>query len=215
LVAPSLTVADVALHNRLPVSYQRSVSTNIDAFTEKHMIEARNYSARETLRNGLGVCIRAARPDDSDLLIEAFHKLDPESIYLRFFGPKKEFSPADMKRFREADFDTRVILLCTVQEDGREIAIASGTYVRSGDLAAEVAFLVEEDYHRLGIARRLLTHLGKIATAAGIRTFIAEVLPHNTAMLGVFGRCGWPMTTRSADGVIHITLDLNPSEQQE
>ena len=179
------------------------------------MIDARNYSARETLRNGLEVCIRSARPEDSDLLIEAFHKLDPESIYLRFFGPKKEISAADMKRFREADFDTRVILICTLQEGGRETAIASGTYVRSGEAAAEVAFIVEEDYHRLGIARRLLTHLGKIAVAADIRTFIAEVLPHNTAMLHVFGRCGWPMTTRTADGVTHITLDINPSEQQE
>jgi GNAT superfamily N-acetyltransferase len=180
---------------------------------EKCMIDARNYSARETLRNGLKVCIRAARPDDSDLLIEAFKKLDPESVYLRFFGPKKEFSAADVKRFREADFDTRVILLCTVQEDGREIVIASGTYARTGDAVAEVAFIVEEDYHRLGIARRLLTHLGKIAMDADIRRFIAEVLPHNTAMLGVFGRCGWPMTTQSADGVTHITLVLNPVEQ--
>ncbi|NJD34145.1 MAG: GNAT family N-acetyltransferase [Betaproteobacteria bacterium] len=173
------------------------------------MIDARNYSVSETLRNGLEVCIRAARPDDSDLLIEAFRKLDPESVYLRFFGPKKELSASDVKRFREADFINRVILLCTVHEDGREIVIASGTYVRSADAVAEVAFIVEEDYHRLGIARRLLTHLGKIATEAGIRTFVAEVLPQNTAMLGVFGRCGWPMATRIADGVTHITLDLN------
>lgn len=177
------------------------------------MIDALHYCVNETLRNGLEVCIRAARPDDSDLLIEAFRKLDPESVYLRFFGPKKEFSAADVKRFREADFINRVILLCTVPEAGREIVIASGTYVRAGDATAEVAFIVEEDFHRLGIARRLLTHLGKIATDAGIRTFIAEVLPHNAAMLGVFGRCGWPLTTQGADGVTHITLDLNPAEQ--
>lgn len=178
------------------------------------MIDARNYSATETLRNGLEVCIRAARPEDSELVVEAFRKLDPESVYLRFFGPKKELSTAELKRFREADFTNRVILLCTVQEDGRDVVIASGTYVRAADAAAEVAFIVEEDYHRLGIARRLLTHLGKIATDAGIRTFIAEVLPHNTAMLAVFGRCGWPMTTHIADGVTHIALDLNPAEQQ-
>ena len=179
------------------------------------MIDARHYSVTETLRNGLEVCFRAARPNDSDLLIEAFHKLDPESIYLRFFGPKQEFSAADMQRFREADFINRVIVICTVQENGREIVIASGTYASAGNAVAEVAFIVEEDYHRLGIARRLLIHLGKFAKDAGIRTFIAEVLPHNTAMLNVFGRCGWPMTTHSADGVTHITLDLNPAEQQQ
>ncbi len=173
------------------------------------MMDASDYCVRETLRNGLDICIRSARPDDSDRLVEAFHKLAPESIYLRYFGSKKEISAAELKRFRETDFSTRVILLCTVQQDGHEIAIASGTYVRAGDAAAEVAFVVEEDYHRLGIARRLLTHLGKIATDAGIRTFLAEVLPHNAAMLGVFGRCGWPMTTHTADGTTHITLDLN------
>lgn len=178
------------------------------------MIDARHYSVTEKLRNGLDVCIRAVRPGDRELLVEAFSKLDPESVYLRFFGPKKEISEADFQLIRKTIFDTRVILLCTIQEAGREIAIASGTYVRLGDDSAEVAFLVEEDYHRLGIARRLLTHLGKIATDAGIRTFVAEVLSHNTAMLGVFSRCGWPMTTHSDDGVIHITLALNSPEHQ-
>ena len=172
------------------------------------MMDASQYCVRETLRNGLEICIRSARPDDSDRLIEAFHKLDPESVYLRYFGSKKEFSAAELKRFREADFNTRVILIGTVQQDGREIAIASGTYVRIGADSAEVAFVVEEDHHRLGIARRLLTHLAKIATDAGIRTFVAEVLPHNAAMLGVFARCGWPMATHTADGATHITLDL-------
>lgn len=173
------------------------------------MIDARNYLVRETLRNGLAVCIRAARPEDGDLLVEAFHKLDPESIYLRFFGPKKGFSEAEIRNFREADFSNRVILLCTTLRDGREIVIASATYVRVGEADAEVAFVVEEDYHRLGIAGRLLRHLGRIARAGGIRTFVAEVLPHNSGMLGVFERSGWPMAAKKADGTVHVTLALN------
>ncbi len=100
------------------------------------MIDARNYLVGETLRNGLSVCIRAVRPEDGDLLVEAFHKLDPESIYLRFFGPKKEISAVELKNLREADFDTRVILVCTIEEGGREIVIASGTYVRCGEAVA-------------------------------------------------------------------------------
>lgn len=181
------------------------------------MIDARQYRVTETLRNGLEICIRAAQPDDSDRLIDAFHKLDPESVYLRFFGPKKGFSEADIKRFREADFDNRVILICTVMQQEQEIAIASGTYARTGSAVseAEVAFIVEEDYHRLGIARRLLTHLGKIATGAGISTFVAEVLPHNKSMLGVFGRCGWPMRSHTEDGTVHITLQLDAHSTEE
>jgi RimJ/RimL family protein N-acetyltransferase len=172
------------------------------------MSDARHYTATEALRNGQEICIRAGRPDDTDRIIEAFHKLDPESIYLRFFGPKKELSEADIRRFREIDFDSRVVLLATVTKDGDETVIASGTYARESATRAEIAFIVEEDYHRLGISGRLIKHLATIATAAGITTFTAEVLPQNNAMLGVFSRCGYPMKSHTADGTVHISLDL-------
>jgi GNAT superfamily N-acetyltransferase len=172
-------------------------------------VDARNYRGTETLRNGCELCVRAARPDDVGRVIEAFEKLDAETIYLRFFGPKQAFSEADVERFRNIDFDKRVTLLGTVQENGREVVVAAGSYARTSNTEAEVAFVVEEDFHRLGIARRLLSHLGRIAEAAGIGRFTAEVLPQNTAMRGVFARCGWPMTSRLEDGTVHITLDLN------
>ena len=172
------------------------------------MINASQYAAKETLRTGLEICIRASRPDDADRLVEAFNKLDPESLYLRFFGPKKEISAAEMQRFKETDFKNRVILFCTVIQDDREIIIASGSYVRIGADDAEVAFIVEEDFHQQGIAGRLLKHLGAIAVDAGVKTFVAEVLPHNSAMLGVFKRSGWPMTSKVSDGAVHLTLTL-------
>ncbi|HQW20431.1 MAG TPA: GNAT family N-acetyltransferase [Rhodocyclaceae bacterium] len=172
------------------------------------MINASQYAETETLRNGLEVCFRASRPDDIERIVDAFKELDPDSIYLRFFGPKKEISPAEIKRFQETDFINRVILLCTTMHDDKEIVIASGTYVLDGEGAAEVAFIVEEDFHRLGIAGRLMKHLGRIAVAAGVKAFIAEVLPRNNAMLNVFERCGWPMTTKTSEGTVHVWLDL-------
>ena len=173
------------------------------------MIDARNFRVVETLRNGVEICIRSARPDDTDRLVEAFHELDPESVFLRFFCSKKELSATELQRFREIDFSTRVVLFGTVQRDGRETIIASGTYVRSGEDAAEVAFVVEEDYHGLGIARRLLQHLADIAVDAGVRRFTAEVLPNNAAMLSVFKRCGWPVRSRAEHGVMHIDMALD------
>lgn len=173
------------------------------------MIDARHYAVTETLKNGLEICIRASRPDDADRVVEAFHLLDKESVYLRFFGHKKEISEAELQRFREVDFDRRVVLLGTIQKEGREIVIASCSYVRLGDTEAEVAFLIEEDYHRLGIAGLLLKNLGLIAVAAGVKTFVAEVLPQNRGMLGVFGRCGWPMKSHVADGTVHLSLALD------
>lgn len=173
------------------------------------MIDARNYRVTETLRNGFDICIRSSRPDDTERLVEAFHKLEAETIHMRFFGPKKELSASDLQRFREADFRTRVILLGTLSREDGEIVIALGSYARFDDSAAEIAFVVEEDYHGLGIARLLLNHLATIAIDAGVRTFIAEALSHNVAMLSVFERCGWPMTVQTSDGIAHIKLQLD------
>jgi RimJ/RimL family protein N-acetyltransferase len=171
-------------------------------------MDARHYSAHETLRDGLEVQIRSLRPDDADRVAEAFAKLEQETIYLRFFGYKRELTDADWELIRELDFDTRVMLVVTLVEKGREIIIGSGSYARVGPDAAEVAFLVEEDYHGRGIARRVLRHLGEIARARGIVRFEAEVLPHNKAMLRVFAASGWPVTSRHDEGVVHVTLQI-------
>ena len=175
------------------------------------MIDARHYLASETLRNGLEIRIRALRPDDGERIVEAFSKLDPETVYTRFFSNKKEVSEADLRVIRELDFETRVVLVATLIENGREIIIASSSYSVYKDKTAEIAFIVEEDYHGLGIGRRLLGHLGKIARAQGITTFTAEVLYQNLAMLKVFTASGWPMKRTTEDGAVLISLALNGS----
>lgn len=172
------------------------------------MIDARHYSVQETLRNGQSVCIRALHPDDGERIAEAFANLEEDSIYTRFFGYKDGLTEQDYRTIREMDFDTRVALIVTIEREGREVVIASSSYTRYSADAAEVAFIVEEDFHGLGIARRLLVHLGKIARDKGVATFHAEVLPYNTAMLKVFAGCGWPMETRTEDGTVYVTLNL-------
>ena len=175
------------------------------------MLDARTYLASETLRNGLAIRIRALRPDDGERIVEAFNKLEPETIYTRFFRYKKDVSEADLKMIREMDFEHRVALVATLIENGREIVIASSSYSVYKDTTAELAFVVEEDYQGLGIARRLLRHLGIIARERGITTFTAEVLFQNVAMLKVFKASGWPMTSTTEDGSVLISLALDGS----
>jgi GNAT superfamily N-acetyltransferase len=172
------------------------------------MIDLKQYSAKETLRNGLVVTIRALRPDDCERMDEAFRKLDKGSIYTRFFSYKKELNQHDFETIRTLDFDTRVALIVTVMEAGKEVVIASSSYTKMTDCEAEVAFIVEEDYHRLGIAGRLLRHLGQIAQERGISIFVADVLPGNNGMLSVFRSVGWPLQSKTEDGVVQVTLSI-------
>ncbi len=179
------------------------------------MIDVRHYSARETLRGGLEILIRSLRPDDLDRMAEAFGKLDPETIALRFFGAKAGLTEADRSLIRNLDFETRVVLVATLIASGREIVIGPGSYARAGLDAAEIAFTVEEDYHGRGIARRILHHLGMIARDQGIARFEAEVLPRNKAMLRVFKSSGLPMASHLDDGTVRVTLKLGAGTAQE
>jgi GNAT superfamily N-acetyltransferase len=74
--------------------------------------------------------------------------------------------------------------------------------------SAEVAFTVEEDYHRQGISRILLQHLVSIARVKGLSRFVAEVLPENKGMLTVFSRSGLPMKTKHGGDAVHVDLLL-------
>ena len=58
------------------------------------------------------------------------------------------------------------------------------------DEEAEVAFTVADAHHHEGIATVLLEDLALIARAAGFRRLVAETLPENAAMLGVFRTVG-------------------------
>jgi GNAT superfamily N-acetyltransferase len=153
------------------------------------------------------ITIRAVRTDDKDRIVKAFHGLDPASIYLRFFTYRKELGEEELRRVIECDGVTAAALVATAGGTDGERIVGLGNYVRSGAVA-EIAFVVEEDFQRRGIAGQLLRQLADIARANGIVRFEADVLAENTPMLRVFRGSGLPMRTRHDDGVVHATLFL-------
>jgi RimJ/RimL family protein N-acetyltransferase len=175
-------------------------------------MHAENFEAAETLKNGATVTIRAIRPADKAGIVEAFGRLDPESVYTRFFQPKPSLSIQELKAATDVDFENVVALVVMIESGGREVIIGGGRYLiinpSSPERSAEIAFLVEEDYHGQGIAGRILKHLARIAREKGVSRFEAEVLPQNKAMLAVFAHSGLPMKQELADGAIHVTLSL-------
>jgi GNAT superfamily N-acetyltransferase len=175
------------------------------------MIEASRFQESETLKNGVTVTIRAIRHDDKAGVVDAFGKLEPESIYTRFFQAKESLSDRDLKAATEVDFRNVVALVVTTASGGKDILIGGGRCVicnPSSPRSAEVAFLVEEDYHGQGIAGRILKHLVRIAREQGVEQFEADVLPQNKAMLAVFARSGLPLKQVPAEGAVHVTLSL-------
>ncbi len=168
-----------------------------------------------TLKNGLQVSIRPIRADDRERLLRAFHGLDRESVYTRFFRYVTELTDAELKRATEPDPEHEVALVVTIGTGAGETIIAGGRYValppKDGKRAAEIAFMVEEDFQGRGIAGLMLKQLVEIARSRGISCFEAEVLTGNRSMLGVFARSGLPVKQRREGGVVHVQLALRES----
>jgi GNAT superfamily N-acetyltransferase len=175
------------------------------------MVDPNDYLEHETLKDGTKVTVRAIRPGDAPSILEAFGNLDRESVYRRFFSPKKELSDAELKQLTNIDFDHVVALVVIAETPNGETLIAGGRYaVELADRpkSAELAFLTAATHRGCGIASLLLRHLVKLGKNAGLSGFEADVLAENAAMLNVFRRSGLPMTQRREGGVMHVMLSL-------
>jgi RimJ/RimL family protein N-acetyltransferase len=175
------------------------------------VIDLGNYSVRDKLKDGTEVTVRAIRRDDGRAILKAFSQLDANSVYRRFFSPKKELSDAELKQLTDVDFQRVTALVATTQQDSVEVLLGGGRFaIEEGDnpQSAELAFLTSQAYRRRGIASLLLRHLKLLAQEAGLSRLDADVLAENQAMLNVFRRSGMPMTQRREGIVVHVTLSL-------
>lgn len=160
------------------------------------------------LRDGRPLEVRALQPGDRDGLLAAVARSSDESLYRRFFAVKRAFSEREMDYFMNVDYVRHVALVAAVEEAGRQVIVGGGRYVVTEPGVAEVAFAVDDAHQGMGIAPALLRSLVAIARAAGLEAFVAEVLPDNGAMLKVFERSGLRVTSRRADGVVHLHMGL-------
>ena len=162
-----------------------------------------------TLSDGTCCNVRPIRPDDADRLIE-FHKhLSVRSTYLRFFTVHPTLSAAEVERFTNVDYVDRLALV--VERDGQLMAV--GRFDRLvGTSEAEVAFVVADDYQHHGLGSLLLDELAQAARVRGIKTFVAETLYDNKAMLDVFHHSGFDVSAKMEYGTVSLRFDIKITE---
>ncbi len=169
------------------------------------------WEADVVLRDGGVAHVRPIRPQDAEA-VQRFHAAQSaESIYLRFFAPIQELPERDLKRFIDVDHDDRVALIATLGD--RIVGIAE--YNRTETGIADVAFNIADTDQGRGLGSVLLEHLAAAARERGIGRFVADVLPQNRRMLGVFDEAGYEITHRYDDGVISVGFDIRPTALSE
>jgi RimJ/RimL family protein N-acetyltransferase len=170
------------------------------------MTQAAAHCVTEKLRDGRSVVIRALKPEDRSAMLSAVGRVGAQSLYRRFFGPKRGFSETEVDFFVNVDFVKHVALVASVDESGKDTIIGGGRYIVTEPGAAEVAFAIVDGYQGKGIGTALLQHLVAIARDGGLERLVAEVLPENAPMLAMFRKCGF--VSKRSGGAVHVVLDL-------
>src|SRR5215217_5131145 len=169
------------------------------------------WEADVVLRDGTVAHVRPITPDDAEGIRQFHSRQSAESIYLRFFAPLRELSDRDIHRFTHVDHHDRVALVATLAGE----IIGIGRYDRIDPGSAEVAFNISDHFQGKGIGSVMLEHLAAIAQELGINRFVAEVLPQNRKMLGVFREAGYEVAHHIEDGVVEVSFSISPTEQSK
>lgn len=163
------------------------------------------------LSDGTAVHLRQISPRDADAVVAMHSRFSERTRYLRYFSPYPRIPARDLERFTNVDHVSREAFVIAVGAD----LIGVGRYERLGPDSpeAEVAFVVEDAYQGRGVGSVLLEHLAAAAAQVGIERFVAEVLPSNSTMLNVFTDAGYEVSRRYADGVVHLTFPVAPTQR--
>jgi catechol 2,3-dioxygenase-like lactoylglutathione lyase family enzyme/RimJ/RimL family protein N-acetyltransferase len=165
---------------------------------------------QSTLRDGTPVIVRAIRPEDKPLLVDAFDRLSEESRLHRFMAPITELSRKQLRYLTEVDYlDHFAWLGLLAQPPNPPIGVAR--YVRLADepTVAEAAVTVVDEYQGRGLGTLMLGLLAVAASAAGIECFRAYVLVENRPMKDILEQLG-AESHFDSPGVERLDVPLAP-----
>jgi hypothetical protein len=113
-------------------------------------MDAAKYAATERLRNGAVLHVRALQPDDRTEMLAAVGRFSKQTLYRRFFAPKRSFSEREIEFFLNVDFTNHVALVAVLAESGQQMIVGGARYIVSHPGCAEVAFAFDDPHQKLG-----------------------------------------------------------------
>ena len=144
-----------------------------------------------------------------------FYRFSDEAVYYRYFSPIKAMPHKKMQEYVNVDWNQVMSIVALVGEEGKGRIIAEARYIKiPASPFAEVVFVVDEDYQRLGIATFLYRMLIRLARERGVGGFVAEVLYSNTGgIMKVFKKGDLPVKAHLENGTYHLEIPFNPMNE--
>jgi acyl-CoA hydrolase len=168
----------------------------------------------ETLRDGTEIFFRPVKPTDEPALTEMLYSLSEESVRTRYMTHTVVFPHRDIQRFTNIDYRQDIAIVAIIPHvSGEEIVALVQYFLDPKTRAAEVAFLVQDEWQQKGMGTFLLDYITQIAKQRGVKKFYAKVLPTNEPMLAVFHNSGYKVNTEFDGYAYDITYDLTKQKQ--
>ncbi|MCP4041731.1 MAG: GNAT family N-acetyltransferase [Gammaproteobacteria bacterium] len=175
-------------------------------------LELRSFETDFTTDDGQTIRFRPIHPADEDMMRELFYTFSPETVYHRFFSRLKSMPHTKLREFVNIDYVNDMALVGVVREDMHEMIVAVGRYALDNSTnAAEVAFVVKDNWQHHGLGISMFEQLLEIARKRGIVKFTADVLADNSTMLHIFHNCApTPIKTTFEYGIYHLSFSIAP-----
>ena len=158
-----------------------------------------------TLRDGRVVHFRAVGTADERELLQAFERLSPEILYMRFMHVVREPN-LDRLRKRLASFpESGVGMVATVPAaDGIDIVGGAFFVIGNDSATCEFAITVSPDYGRTGLGQALMSLLIDAAKRRGLQEMAGFVLAVNGPLLRLAARLGFVIPPDPDDWSVKI-----------
>ena len=175
-------------------------------------LNRRSFEKEFTSNDGKHVHMRPVRPTDEDMMRDLFYACSQQTLYHRFFAKMKSMPHHKLTKLVNIDYVNNMALVSVTHEDEHEMIVAVGRYaLEKATNAAEVAFIVRDDWQGQGLGITMFNQLIEIARKRGIVKFTADVLHNNARMLHIFHKCAPnPIKSTLESGVYHLSFSIEP-----
>jgi acetyltransferase len=184
------------------------------------------------LRDGHRLAIRPIMPEDEPRLQEAFLRLTPEDVRLRFFAPLRLLHHDLAAQLAQIDYDRAMAFVVLAPEDAhldaagvegdpRDDPRAAAAESGSGIVGvarltadpdrdhAEYAVTVRSDWQGRGLGYALMQKMIEYARSRGIRELFGYVLRENDTMVAMSRELGFKVSgSDEGPGVLRVSLTL-------
>ena len=159
------------------------------------------------------VTFRPILPEDEALLAKFHAILSDRTVYMRYLQPmmlQERVVHERLARLCHCDYNREIALVAERGNGNEERSILGITRLSKvhGTNEARLSLLVGDPYQGIGLGNELVSRPIKVARDEGLSRLISTLTADNQAMLHIFQKLGFTITSGEAENLVTATLNL-------